>query len=205
METLAIETIPAGDQYILYRFNYNKLCTKNAPNAMQTYYFATKEIAQEAFLTIQYFIRRWDRGYHGGELGTGLRRCDPYYLGDIPPAAIGRSLFTKINDEELMNSCGQIIKISTIVARSNDINKHLCVLTRNPTGLPKGMYDEHMLAVLRAMGLPPRIRRKNRNPFKVDYVETDEATVRENKLVVKTVVVPKSANNIVVYYSWRHL
>jgi hypothetical protein len=192
LSDLKLETIPAGEQYVLYAFNFSKLCDDMpGRSTMKPYYFATKEMAKEAYVTMQYFIQNWDRGYHGGELGSGLRRCDPKYVGVIHPAAIGSSLFTKINDEELMNPRGHIVKISTLTERSNELNKHLCIVTRNPTGLPKGMYDEHMLAVLRVMGLPPRIKRTtfSLNPFKSDYVETDEATVRKMRLVVRTVVV----------------
>jgi hypothetical protein len=191
MDALGIQTVPAGEQYILYGLNFNKLCT-DMSNTMQTFYFSTKEMAQEVYVTLQYFLGNWERGYHGGELGSGLRRCDPDYIGVIPPNAIGAHLLTKINDEDLMNPRGNVVRISTLVQRSNELNKHVCVVTRNPTGLPKGMYDEHMLAVLRQIGLPPRIKRQTftLNPFKYDYVETDEDTVRKMRLVVRTVVVP---------------
>ena len=190
MDALGIETVPTGDQYILYCFNFYKLCNCNS-NDMQTYCFATKQMAQEAYLTIQFFIGKWYRGYHGGELGTGLKRCEPTYYGVIPPNAIGQRLFTKINDEELMNAQGHNIKITKLIQNSNELNKHICVVTRNLSGLPRGMYDEHMLAVLRVMGLSPRIKRQTftLNPFKYNYIETDEATIRKMKLVVKTVVV----------------
>lgn len=140
LSDLKLRTIAAGEQYILYGMNVSKLCD----SAMKTYNFATKEMAQDVYVTLQYFIYNWDRGYHGGELGSGIRRCDPDYIGVIPPNAIGARSFTKINDEQLMNQRGHVIKISTLVHRSNELNKHICVLTRNVTGLPKGMYDEHM-------------------------------------------------------------
>jgi hypothetical protein len=180
---LQITTIPAGEQYILYGFKFFKLMARL--NTMQTFYFATKKMAQEAYVTVQYFIYNWDRGYHGGELGSAIRKWDPYCIGVVTPNAISASIFTKINDEELMNQQGHIIKMSTLVQRSNELNKHICVVTHNPTGIPKG-YDEHMLAVLRLIGLPPRIKRPTftLNPFKYDYVETDENTVRKMGLVI---------------------
>ena len=50
-------------------------------------------------------------------------------------------------DDELMAPLGRIIKISTIVEMSVELNKHICVVTRNPTGLPRGMYDLSLIHI----------------------------------------------------------
>lgn len=198
LNSLGIETVAAGEQYILYGFWFIEYGDKTFKR--KKYYFATKEMAKEAYITIQYYICIYDRCLrnYGGELwvvsggGYGVQWPYRYYMGEsIHPDVISAQLFTKINDNELMNPTGQIMKISMLIKNTNDLNKHLCVLTRNPCDLPRGMYDEHMLVVLRIMGLPLRIKRQtfSLNPFKKDYVKTDEATARKLKLVVKTVVV----------------
>jgi hypothetical protein len=185
MDTLGIKNVPAGEQFVLYGMNVSKLCDSMlGHNTMQTLYFPTWEMARDVYVTLQYFIINWDRGYYGGELGSGVRRCEPTIVGVVPVSAIGSRLFTKINDEEMMNQGGGVILVSSLFNRSNELNKHTCNVTNKL--LPKHMYDEHMLAVLRCTGFSPRIKRQRftLNPFKYDYIETDETTVRKMGLVM---------------------
>ena len=186
MDTLGIKPVPASEQFVLYGLNVSKKCDSmpdNNSNSMQTFYFPTYEMAREVYVTLQYFIINWDMGYHGGELGSGVQRCEPTTIGVVPINAIVPMLFTKMNAEELSNQRGGITRISTIVNRSNELNKHTCHVTHK--NLPTGMYDEHMLAVLRLTGFSPRIKRTkiSFNPFNYDYVETDENTVRKMGLI----------------------
>ena len=184
MDNLGVQTISNGKQYILYCMNVSKKCdSMPGDNTMQTFFFPTKQMAQEVYVTLQYFISKWDRGYDGGELGSGIRRCDPQYIGVVPSQAIGARLFTKLSEDQLINAEGGIVNIASLVLRSNELNKHIY---NNVTHLPKGFYDEHMLAVLRVTGFPPRIKRNtfSLNPFKYKYVETDENTVRKMGLVI---------------------
>ena len=184
MDALGINIIPAGEQYELYCFNISKLCT-NAPGYMRTFYFPTREMAKDAYITMQYFIICWDRGYDGGELGSGTRRCDPTTVGVVPVNAIGSRLFTRLNDEELINQSGGRVRTLSLIKISDELNKYPCHVKH--TCLPKGMYDENILAVIRYIGFPPRIKRQTftLNPFKYDHVETDENTVRKMGLVMQ--------------------
>ena len=188
MDILGVSPVSKGEQYVLYYMSVSKKCdSMPGNNTMQTFYFPTKEMAMEVYVTLQYFIYTWDRGYDGGELVTGhSRRYQPQHIREIPQKAIGTMIFTKINNDELMDAQGNTIKISTISQRSNELKKHICNVIRK--NLPKGFYDEHMLAVLRVTGFPPRIKRTtfSLNPFKYDYVETDERTVRNMRLVLTT-------------------
>ena len=188
MDTLGLKIIPAGEQYMLYGLNISKLCdSMPGCNTMRTFYFSTWEMARDAYITLQYFIINWDRGYHGGELGSGVRRGDPFTVGEVPINAIGSRLFTRLNAEELINQTGGIVRPLDLIKIWNELNTHTCNVKH--TFLPKGMYDENILAVIRYIGFPPRIKRQtfSFNPFKYDYDETDENTVRQMGLVVKTV------------------
>jgi hypothetical protein len=184
MNTFDVQIIESTqDQYILYGLNYSKLMdSMPGKNTMITIYFPSLELAQNVYLTLQYFMHNWYRGYHGGEMGSGIRRCDPQYIGVIPEKAIGKKIFTKINNETMMNSNGYTINISSFVNRSEELKKYPFNLQK----LPKGKYDEFTLAVLRITSFLPRIKREKftLNPFKYDFIETDENTVRKMRLVI---------------------
>jgi hypothetical protein len=170
MDSLGIEIIPSQEQYILYNVDCSKLCdSMPGRNTMKSIFFPTLEMANNVFLTLFYFIRNFYRGYDGGELAYG----------------IGKSLFTKINDNELMNGQGKTINIAFFVERSQKLMKLKCIV--NNKDLPKDFYDEYMLAVLRYTGFLPRIKRTKftLNPLKYKYVETDEKTIREMGLIIK--------------------
>lgn len=126
-------------------------------------------MANNVLSTLAYFMNNFDRGYKGGELVRG----------------IGKSIFTKINDNQLMNSQGQTINIAFFVERSQELMALRCNLKNKD--LPKDFYDEYMLAILRYTGFLPRIKKTNftLNPFKFKYAETDEKTVRKMGLVIK--------------------
>jgi hypothetical protein len=170
MDTIGIEIVPSSEQYILYNLDHSKLCdSMPGRNTMRSIFFPTLEMANNVRSTLLYFIINFDRGYHGGELARG----------------IGKSLFTKINDEQLMNSSGQTINILSFVERTQELMKYKC-----NNNLPKYYYDEFMLVVLKHSNFLPRIKRTEftLNPFKYKYVETDEKTIRKMGLVVVSVL-----------------
>jgi hypothetical protein len=180
METIpGIKTIDNSNsiQYIIYGFNYSKLCDNN----MTTFLFPTKELATNAFLTIQHFLHYFNMCYDGGELGSGRRRCDRYYLDEVLDAAIGARIFTTLDNDTIIGHQGHEINIKNFVNASNDLMKY-----QYNNKLYTGKYDEFTLAVLRYMKLKPRIKRTSFsfNPFKPDYKETDEKTIRQMKLII---------------------
>jgi len=162
-----MEIVPGyREQYILYNVDYSKLCdSMPGKNTMTSIFFPNLEMTNNVRNKLSYFMRNFDRGYHGGELARGY----------------GKSLFTKINDNELMNSGGQTINIPLFVERTQELMKYKC-----NNNLPKYYYDEFMLVVLKYTNFLPRIKRSTLNPFKYKYMETDEKTIREMGLVVKS-------------------
>ena len=181
MEQLGVQKIPiAQEQYKLYYFNFSHKCDSQMP----AYFFPTKVLAEKAFLALQYFLHFWYRGLDGGELWTGLIQGDPIYLGDIPPKAIGFRFFIKM-ENLLVSNCGNYtIYYPAFVEICTDLNKYKW----NGTLGCVHRYDEFTLAVLRYVKLRPRIKRSGwwmwaLKPFKHDYVETDESTVRQMGLV----------------------
>jgi len=184
MEQLGIETVQLQEHYLLFVFNYTKLCSESGSNnPIISSYFPTLEMAEDVYLALEYFIYNWDRGFDGGELGSGVRRGDAYkWYGVVPPNAIGSRLFIKLDENTLINGQGITLDIPNFVAKTTDLNKN----KRTKPLRNKEQYDEYLLSVLRWTKFPPRIKRQSFsfNPFKYDFVETDEATVRKMRLVV---------------------
>jgi hypothetical protein len=183
MDTLGIKKISSPDQYVLFGVYFSKkMDSMPGNNTMKCLYFPTLEMAKDVYLTLQHFIWNFNRGYNGGELRNGLRVFGQEILGEVPYGAIDTTLFTQINDEQLLSSNGYMMNIPTFVERSKQLMNHVCNL-RNQT-IPN--YDEHFLTVLRITGFLPRIKRTNFtfNLWAYDYIETDEKTVREMGLVL---------------------
>jgi hypothetical protein len=168
MDNLGIEKVSSQEQYIIYIVSYSKInaCMRNRVRIS----FPTLEMANNVIKTLSYFIHNWDCGYHGGEV-----LFQP-----------NRGLFTKINDNLLMNSQGDTINISNFVERSKELMKYKYKYNLWALGTHKGFYDEYTLAVLRNLDFLPRIKRTSFtfNPFSYNYIETDEKTVREMGLVI---------------------
>ena len=190
MDTIGCEITHSQEQYILYGLNFTKKCSSHERST--TIWLPSLKDTQNVFLNLQYFIWKWDRGYDGGEIGDGIPRNYPRYIGVIPDRAIGRRLFTKINNETIMDSQGITINIQDFVKKSKDLQSKICNIRYEPNKntwydhLPKGKYDEYMLSVLKYTGFPPRIKRTtfSLNPFSYDYIETDEETIRKMGLVI---------------------
>lgn len=100
-------------------------------NTMRSIFSPILEMANNVHNTLSYFIYNFNRGYHGGELAHG----------------IGKSLFTKSNDNELINGRGQTINIFISLDRSQELMKH-----KYNSSSPKYYYNEYMLSVLRYTG-----------------------------------------------------
>lgn len=183
MDTLGIERISSQEQYILFGIYCCKRMYSDE-NIMKCFYLPTLEMAQDVYITLQYFFSNWNRGLYGGELRSGLRRWDQEKIGEVPYGAIETIIFTKINDEQLLSSQGYMIDILNFVERSKQLMNHRCNLRTK--SIPKNFYDEHFLTVLRLVGFSPRIKRTKFifNPFIDDCIETDENNVRQMGLVL---------------------
>jgi len=180
MDTLGIKKIYSQEQYVLFGIYFRKRMN----NTMKCFYFPTLEMAKDVYITLQYFMSYWDRGYDGGELSSGLRGWGQEIVGEVPYGAIDTIIFTQINDEQLLSNLGYMMNIHNFVDRSKQLMNHRCNLRIKP--IPKYFYDEHLLTVLRITGFLPRIKRTKFtfNLFAYDYIETDEKTVREMGLVL---------------------
>jgi hypothetical protein len=138
MDNLGIEIISTHEpreQYILYNVDYSKLCDSMPnTNTMKRIFLPTLEMANNVRSSLSYFICNFDRGYRGGELARG----------------IGKSMFSRVNDDELMNSSGHQINVHIFVQRAQELRKY-----KYNNNLPKYYYNEYMLTVLRYTILLP--------------------------------------------------
>jgi hypothetical protein len=137
MDNLGIQKVNSQEQYIIYYIYFSKFIdSMPCKNTMKPFYLPTLDMAQNVYITLQYFIHNWDRGFDGGELETGLRRCDQVILGNIPKETIRKSLFTKINNNLLMDSQGITINIPNFIEMSTELMKYKCNLRLQNKGVP---------------------------------------------------------------------